>query len=168
MTANSGGRPVGETDITTTRRPRSVARDQSGQHQEDVIHLERTMLTHLGADDISMWVLRKDNLDDGRLLRIDAARVETFGRRSAGSIAARIAQRAVTAVRASSHRPGRAAHLPPRESSPRVGYEPARRDAGTNAGTALADGGRRPGRDLAPGDHPAQRQARVLEIGRAS
>ena len=83
MTANPGGRSVSETDMTTTRRPRSVARDQSGQHQEDVIHPERTMLTHLGADDISMWVLRKDNLDDGRLLRIDAARVETFGSRSA-------------------------------------------------------------------------------------
>jgi hypothetical protein len=76
MTANPGGAPVGETDMMTTRRPRSdpLARGQGRQHQEGAIHTERTMLTRRLADDMSMLALRKDGLDDGRPLRIGAAR----------------------------------------------------------------------------------------------
>jgi hypothetical protein len=78
--------------------------------------------------------LEEDNLDDGGPLLVDAARVETFGRMSAGSIAARIAQRR------GDRRPSQFAPTRPSStSSPRVGYELARRDARTNAGTALAD-----------------------------
>src|SRR5215207_3350496 len=114
MTAKSGGRPVGETDITTTHRPRSVPRDQKRAAPRRCDPSRAHHAHAFGADDISTVVLRKDNLDNGRPLRIDPARAETFGGRSAGSIAARIAQRGVTAVRASLHRPGRAAHLSPR------------------------------------------------------
>jgi hypothetical protein len=94
MTANPGGALVGETDMMTTRRPRSdpLSRGQGRQYQEGAIHTERTMLTRRLVDDMSMLALRKDGPDDGRPLRIGAARVETFGGRSAGSIGTRIAQ----------------------------------------------------------------------------
>ena len=40
--------------------------------------LDQEAGTHLGADDISMWVLPDDRLDDGGPLCIGAARVETL------------------------------------------------------------------------------------------